>query len=108
MTDIVERMKTALRETMKGVDAALGQVEQSVVPNWNWMREVRERARAVLAEADKLGPAEVVFIDKHDGEKFVDGMIYSSTEKPSEAPWKGESRHQALLIPILDQPKEPT
>ena len=44
-----DRMKAALIDATNAVDVALQQVERpSFIPNWDWLREERRRARAAL------------------------------------------------------------
>jgi hypothetical protein len=43
----------ALREADAAVNCALAMAEQGVAPpDWDWLREVRERARAAIAKAE--------------------------------------------------------
>jgi len=53
--EIIRGLIEALTGAAEGVDAALSMVEQrGYIPNWDWLRELRQQSRAALAAAQRL------------------------------------------------------
>jgi hypothetical protein len=100
MNTIIDDLIKALEQIADEQKVYKGHGDYDILPFCD-ADEAQKLARSALAIAKRLGPAELVIIDKYDNEKFADGMIYSSTEKPTKTTWKGETRHQALIVPII-------
>jgi hypothetical protein len=102
VTGIIEKVKTALEPfaVCAGTfDNAVGDEECFYSDTWGGYFTVGNlrRARAALAELEKLGLAEIMYHYDHFDTSY---LFYRHRQNSGQA--------ASIVIPILDQPKEPT